>query len=58
MISGQPFDTAAGLLTVTASVGVAQVQVADEAPEMAYRRADKALYEAKRQGRDRVALAA
>jgi diguanylate cyclase (GGDEF)-like protein len=58
VISGQPFDTAAGLLTVTASVGVAQVQVADEAPEMAYRRADKALYEAKRQGRDRVVLAA
>lgn len=57
VISGKPFLTSAGPLVVTASVGVARAQGAHEAPEAVFRRADEALYAAKRQGRDRVELA-
>jgi diguanylate cyclase (GGDEF)-like protein len=57
-IGGQPFDTGAGPLKVTVSVGVAPARGADEAPEALFSRADAALYEAKRAGRDRVVLAA
>jgi diguanylate cyclase (GGDEF)-like protein len=56
-IGGQPFETAAGALTVTVSVGVARALGPDEAPEALFSRADAALYEAKRAGRDRVVLA-
>ncbi|WP_457389522.1 GGDEF domain-containing protein [Roseateles sp. P5_E1] len=56
-IGGQPFETAAGPLTVTVSVGVAQALAPDEAPEALFSRADAALYEAKRAGRDRVVQA-
>jgi diguanylate cyclase (GGDEF)-like protein len=56
-ISGQPFHTGAGPLRVTVSVGVAQALGADDAPEALFSRADAALYEAKRGGRDRVVLA-
>ena len=56
-ISAQPFDTSAGPVKVTVSVGVAQARGADDAPEAVFSRADAALYEAKRGGRDRVVLA-
>ena len=44
-------------LTVTASLGVAEVRPADRSAEEALRRADEALYRAKRLGRDRVEVA-
>lgn len=53
-IAGQPFETAVGPLAVTVSVGVAQARGPDEAPEALFSRADAALYEAKRGGRNRV----
>lgn len=56
-IGGQPFGTSVGPLNVTVSVGVAPARGADEAPEALFSRADAALYEAKRAGRDRVVLA-
>ncbi|PTT87653.1 GGDEF domain-containing protein, partial [Pelomonas sp. HMWF004] len=56
-VGGRPFDTPAGPLVVTASIGVARAQGPDEAPEALFSRADAALYEAKRAGRDRVVLA-
>lgn len=56
-IGGKPFDTVVGPLTVTVSVGVAQAVGPDEAPQALFSRADAALYEAKRSGRDRVVLA-
>lgn len=52
------FPTAAGPLAVTVSVGVARARGANEAPEAVFSRADAALYDAKRAGRDRVQLAA
>ena len=42
------------LLQVTASVGVAALEFADDAPELMLKRADQALYCAKRDGRNRV----
>ena len=56
-IASQPFQTTAGPLTVTVSVGVAQALGPEEAPEALFSRADAALYEAKRGGRDRVVQA-
>ena len=44
-------------LTVTASFGVAEVRPFDRSAEDALRRADEALYRAKRLGRDRVEIA-
>lgn len=43
---------------LTASVGLATLESADDTPEAVFRRADSALFEAKRQGRNRVAAAA
>jgi diguanylate cyclase (GGDEF)-like protein len=56
-IGSRPFGTAAGPLSVTVSVGVALARGPEEAPEALFSRADAALYEAKRAGRDRVVLA-
>jgi diguanylate cyclase (GGDEF)-like protein len=56
-IGGRPFQTPVGPLVVTASVGVAQARGPDEAPEALFSRADAALYEAKRGGRNRVVRA-
>lgn len=52
------FRTSVGGLNVTASVGVAEVGVEDDAPwESAYSRVDRALYEAKAAGKDHVRVA-
>lgn len=42
---------------VTVSIGVAQLEPADRSPDEVYRRADAALKRAKRDGRNRVAMA-
>lgn len=57
-VGAAAFSTAAGPLAVTVSVGVARARGANEAPEAVFSRADAALYDAKRAGRDRVRLAA
>jgi two-component system, cell cycle response regulator len=41
-------------LQVTASVGVASLEFPDDTPELILKRADQALYCAKRDGRNRV----
>jgi len=46
-----------GTLEVTASVGVAALEFADDTPELILKRADQALYCAKRDGRNRVVAA-
>ncbi|MCY1136779.1 diguanylate cyclase [Actinoplanes sp. Pm04-4] len=54
VVSGDPVPTAAGLLPVTISVGLACSR--DDAPDLnqLLTQADRALYEAKQTGRDRV----
>ncbi|MGR6318886.1 GGDEF domain-containing protein [Micromonospora soli] len=49
-------DGAPGLLTVTASVGIALAEGTDPFEEVALRRADIAMYHAKHQGRNRHAV--
>jgi two-component system cell cycle response regulator len=57
-IAGEDFEIERGLrVAVTASVGVATLGEADTFPEM-FKRADRALYAAKRGGRNRVVAAA
>lgn len=54
-IRSTPFETTVGPLEITASFGVAQQHAGDDQDAWdTVQRADKALYEAKRQGRDRV----
>ncbi len=53
IVAGVEIETEAGPVGATVSVGVAQWAV-DESFEAALRRADRALYQAKRGGRDRV----
>ena len=55
-IAAAPFEVGgkAGTLLVTASVGVAALEVAGDTPELILKRADQALYCAKRDGRNRV----
>ena len=43
-----------GTISVTASVGVASLEFPDDTPELILKRADQALYCAKRDGRNRV----
>ena len=57
LVGSEAFPTAAGPLSVTVSVGVARARGASEPPEAVFSRADAALYQAKREGRDRVQLA-
>jgi|GEM_PF-2014719 len=57
VISETPVKTAAGPVTVTASVGVAELSAADDDLGRLLQRTDAALYEAKRSGRDRVRVA-
>ncbi|HEX5198962.1 MAG TPA: diguanylate cyclase [Actinoplanes sp.] len=56
-VSGHPVPTDAGRLPVTISVGLACPNGADEDLRQLMARADRALYEAKQTGRDRVCLA-
>ncbi|MGE0627919.1 MAG: PleD family two-component system response regulator [Hyphomicrobiaceae bacterium] len=54
-IEAEPFkinDTT--MISVTASVGLATLEQPDETPEAIFKRADNALYAAKREGRNRV----
>jgi len=57
-IADRPFPTAVGPLSITASFGVASLDVANESqvvtPEMMMGRADQRLYQAKESGRNRV----
>jgi two-component system cell cycle response regulator len=54
-IAADPFQVNADtLLRVTASVGIATLERADDTPETLFKRADNALYAAKREGRNRV----
>jgi two-component system cell cycle response regulator len=55
LVSDHPFDTGDGEeITVTVSIGIACRQGDDDTPEELLARADEALYEAKRNGRNRV----
>jgi len=55
-IAGEPFcrEGSGQGLVVTASVGLATLEAADDTPETILKRADQALYCAKRDGRNRV----
>ena len=55
-IAAAPFEVGgkAGTLLVTASVGVAALERSGDTPELILKRADQALYCAKRDGRNRV----
>jgi two-component system cell cycle response regulator len=55
-ISGQDFSVAdiAETLTITVSIGIAALEGADDSADALLKRADKALYRAKRDGRNRV----
>ncbi len=59
-LGGQPFQIAAGTMTIEISIGVAQLRIngagAETAAEL-IRRADAALYTAKARGRNRVEVA-
>ena len=56
-VNGSPIDTGAGQLSTTVSVGVAYRRPADRDLGALLSRADRALYIAKEQGRNRVAAA-
>lgn len=55
-VSGSPFRVAHGseLLTVTISIGVSATNGPDDTPETLMKRADEAVYEAKKSGRNAV----
>jgi two-component system cell cycle response regulator len=59
-IGGEPFhvDDAGRTFKVTVSIGIASLSSAEDTPQGLLKRADDALYRAKREGRDRVAAAA
>jgi diguanylate cyclase (GGDEF)-like protein len=57
VINEAPIATASGPIDVTASVGVAQMELRDADLGRLLQRTDAALYEAKRAGRDQVARA-
>ncbi len=55
-IAADPFQIRPDLgIHVTASVGIATLESAEDTPESVFRRADSALFAAKRRGRNRVA---
>jgi diguanylate cyclase (GGDEF)-like protein len=56
-VSNQPIATSAGELTVTVSVGLAAPAQLDGQIEPLLNRADEALYDAKRSGRNRISTA-
>ncbi len=54
-VAAEPFQVdARNHISVTASVGLATLALPDDTPETIFKRADKALYAAKRDGRNRV----
>jgi two-component system cell cycle response regulator len=53
-IANLPVDAAGTLLPVTASFGVAELDLASDTVESVVDRADRALYEAKKHGRNQV----
>jgi two-component system cell cycle response regulator len=55
-IAGEPFaiQKGSGALDVTISIGIAALQAADDTADTILKRADQALYRAKRDGRNRV----
>ena len=55
-VSARPFETGAGAIRITVSVGVAALSSGESAPSL-LRRADDALYAAKNSGRNRIAEA-
>jgi diguanylate cyclase (GGDEF)-like protein len=55
-VAGRPVDSRAGPLGLTISIGVAAVHPEQPDVDDTLRRADLALYEAKRRGRDRVVV--
>ncbi len=56
MVASEPFQLRPDLkIRVTASVGLATLESPDDTPETIFKRADLALYAAKRRGRNRVA---
>lgn len=59
-IAAEPFPIRSGTehVSVTVSVGVAAVQGPEDSQDRLLERADEALYDAKRQGRNRVSVAA
>jgi len=54
-IAAEPFQVMPGQdLAVTASVGISTLEYQEDTPEALFKRADNALYSAKREGRNRV----
>ncbi len=60
IIESQPFSIphADGALVITASMGIAGLKLEGDTTEALLKRADKALYQAKNEGRNRVVAAA
>jgi two-component system cell cycle response regulator len=55
MVAAEPFQVSPGQrIRVTSSVGIATLEYAEDTPETLFKRADNALYAAKRRGRNRV----
>jgi two-component system cell cycle response regulator len=58
-VAGKPFTAAPGcFLNITASLGISALAGVDESVDELLKRADQALYRAKREGRNRVILSA
>jgi diguanylate cyclase (GGDEF)-like protein len=55
-VAAHPVHSSAGPQSITVSLGVTESAAADEQPEDLFARADSALYRAKHEGRNRVAL--
>jgi diguanylate cyclase (GGDEF)-like protein len=53
-VANHEFDYAGGCFRVTCSIGIAELSADMKSPEELYEAADRALYSAKREGRDRV----
>ncbi len=54
VVENRPTDASAERISITVSLGVARSREEDAGPEQALARADEALYQAKRSGRNRV----
>jgi two-component system, cell cycle response regulator len=59
MVAAKPFMAAPGChLSITVSLGISSLLSVEDAPQDLLKRADRALYRAKREGRNRVSLSA